>query len=222
MTRPLIEVTDVGRVYPGPPEVHALRRANLTVSGGEMVAIVGPSGSGKSTLLNILGLLDGPTSGRLRLSGTDVADLTDAQRTALRATRIGFVVQAFHLVAHLDTVRNVMLPLVHQGVPARRRRELAERALRRVGLGHRLAARPPTLSGGEKQRVAVARAIVHSPQLILCDEPTGNLDHANTVAILDQLRELVDAETAVIVVTHEEEVRRAADRAVEVSDGRTR
>lgn len=222
MTGVLLEVDGVSRTFRGPPEVHALRRADLTVRAGEMVAVVGSSGSGKSTLLNILGLLDEPTTGRMRLAGTDVSELTDAERTAVRATRIGFVFQAFHLVPHLDVVGNVMLPLVHQGVPRQRRQALAERAVQRVGLEHRMAARPATLSGGEQQRVAVARAIVHDPRLLLCDEPTGNLDAANTDGVLRLLREMVSPDRAVVVVTHEKEVREAADRAVEVADGYVR
>ena len=216
----VLDVIGVQREFGGVPPVFALRDANLTINRGEMVAVVGPSGSGKSTLLNILGLLDEPTAGTVWLDGHDISTLSEQERTRVRAIGIGFVFQAFHLVSHLDCVGNVMLPLVHQGFPRRGRRELAERALQRVGLGHRLTAFPTTLSGGEQQRVAVARAVVHDPPLVLCDEPTGNLDSENTMAILRLLRELVTPERAVVIVTHEDQVREAADRAVEVRDGR--
>jgi putative ABC transport system ATP-binding protein len=222
VTGPLIELQDVRRVFEGPPDVVAVRSADLIVHGGEMLAVVGSSGSGKSTLLNIMGLLEEPTAGRVRLDGVDTGELGERGRGRLRATRIGFVFQAFHLVPHLDCLSNVMLPLVHQGVAPRRRRELARTALQRVGLDHRLTARPGTLSGGERQRVAVARAVVHDPKLVLCDEPTGNLDSANTDSVLTLLRELVAPDRAVVVVTHEDEVRRRADRTVEVVDGRIR
>ncbi|MBB5869971.1 putative ABC transport system ATP-binding protein [Allocatelliglobosispora scoriae] len=219
MAEPLLALASVTRTYPGPPAVTALRDANLTIHGGEMVAIVGPSGSGKSTLLNILGLLDEPTSGVRMLAGVDTSVLSDRDRTALRATRLGFVFQSFHLVPYLDCVANVTLPLTHQGFPRQLRRDLAVTALTTVGLGHRLSARPATLSGGEQQRVAIARAIVHEPALLLCDEPTGNLDSENTEAILDLLRRMVTGSRAVVVVTHESYVRDRADRAVEVVDG---
>ncbi|MEU8003927.1 ABC transporter ATP-binding protein [Catellatospora sp. NPDC049111] len=215
----VLNVSGVGRVFPGPPAVAALRDANLSVHAGEMVAVVGPSGSGKSTLLNILGLLDTPTSGTVELNGRDVTTLSERERTKARATDIGFVFQAFHLVPHLDCVRNVMLPLVHQGRPRGQRQAIAENALRRVGLSHRLGARPTTLSGGEQQRVAIARAIVHDPPLLLCDEPTGNLDSENTAGVLTLLRELVTPGRAVVLVTHEQQVRDATDRFVEVRDG---
>ncbi|GAA1415460.1 ABC transporter ATP-binding protein [Catellatospora coxensis] len=220
MAEPVLEAVGLSRVFAGPPEVHALRDASLSVKGGEMVAVVGASGSGKSTLLNILGLLDKPTSGVLRLGGRDVTTLTERERTRARARAIGFVFQAFHLVPHLDCVRNVMLPLVHQGVPRDVRGHRAEAALGRVGLAHRLTARPGTLSGGEQQRVAVARAIVHDPTLLLCDEPTGNLDSENTATVLELLRELATPGRAVVVITHDQQVRDAADRWVEVRDGR--
>jgi putative ABC transport system ATP-binding protein len=222
MAEPLIRLTGVTKRYPGPPPVTALHGVDLTIHGGEMVAVVGPSGSGKSTLLNIMGLLDEPTDGVREVAAIDTAGRGERALTALRATRLGFVFQAFHLVAHLDAVRNVALPLVHQGWPARDRRPRAVAALERVGMGHRLAARPATLSGGEKQRVAIARAVVHEPAVLLCDEPTGNLDRANTVAVLDLLRHLVTAERAVVVVTHDAEVRDRADRVVTVEDGRVR
>jgi putative ABC transport system ATP-binding protein len=215
---PLLELVGLTKRYPGPPEVEVLKGISIRISGGEMVAIAGPSGSGKSTLLNILGLLDEPTDGLLRIRGKPAVGLSERDRVRLRATEIGFVFQSFHLVPYLDAVQNVMLPLVHQG---RRgdRRALAVEALARVGLGHRLDARPTTLSGGEQQRVAIARALVHDPPLILCDEPTGNLDGANTSAVLDLLRNLVAADRAVVIVTHEAEVEARADRVIRVVDG---
>jgi putative ABC transport system ATP-binding protein len=216
----LLELVDVTRRFPGPPEVTALRGVSMRVQAGEMVAVVGPSGSGKSTLLNILGLLDEPTDGVRLLGGVPTDDRRERARTVQRSRSIGFVFQAFHLVSYLDCVQNVMLPLVHQGRPRRSRRELAVRALETVGLGHRLHARPATLSGGEQQRVAVARAVVHEPTLLLCDEPTGNLDRENTAAVLDLLRSLIVKDRAVVVVTHEREVEARADRVVRIEDGR--
>jgi putative ABC transport system ATP-binding protein len=220
MAEPILDVFGASRIFPGPPAVEALRDANMSVCGNEMVAVVGPSGSGKSTLLNICGLLDAPTDGVVRLNGRNTTTLSERERTHARATGIGFVFQAFHLVGHLDCVRNVMLPLVHQGFPREHRRQLAEEALGRVGLSHRLRARPATLSGGEQQRVAIARAIVHDPPLLLCDEPTGNLDSENTTGVLTLLRQLLTPQRAVVVVTHDQQVRDAADRYVEVHDGR--
>lgn len=215
---PLLELVGLTKRYHGPPEVEVLKGISIQISGGEMVAIAGPSGSGKSTLLNILGLLDEPTGGLLRIKGRPAVGLSERDRVRLRATEIGFIFQSFHLVPYLDAVQNVMLPLVHQG---RRgdRRALAVRALQQVGLGHRLDARPTTLSGGEQQRVAIARALVHDPPLILCDEPTGNLDGVNTSAVLDLLRNLVAVDRAVVIVTHEAEVEARADRVIRVLDG---
>jgi putative ABC transport system ATP-binding protein len=217
---PLLELAGVGHTYPGPPPVDALRDVDLRVYGGEMLAVVGPSGSGKSTLLNILGVLDEPTTGVRLVAGTDTTGMTDRRRTVLRARHLGFVFQAFHLVPHLTSMQNVALPLVHLGVPRGERRDRATQALSSVGLSHRLDAYPRSLSGGEQQRVAIARAVVHSPTVVLCDEPTGNLDSANATAILDLLRRLVDPDRTVVVVTHERLVRDRADRAIEVVDGR--
>lgn len=191
MADAVIRLIDIAKTFPGQVAVSALSGVNLEIRRGEMTAIVGPSGAGKSTLLNILGLLDVPTSGRYLLDGNDTSRLAERQLTSLRAVTLGFVFQAFHLVPHLNCVGNVMLPLAHQGWPRRERTRLATDALVQVGLGHRLYARPATLSGGERQRVAVARAIVHSPSVILCDEPTGNLDRQNSVHVMDLLRQLV-------------------------------
>lgn len=218
--RPLIELRDITMTYPGTPPVTALAGITADIRPGEMVAVTGSSGSGKSTLLNVVGLLDAPTGGHYLLDGVDVTALSERDRTATRARRLGFVFQAFHLIPYLDCVRNVMVPLVHQNVPRRQRRPLAVQALERVGLGHRLSARPGTLSGGEQQRVAVARAIVHEPSIVLCDEPTGNLDSANSDQVVGLLHDLVGEGNAVVVVTHESEVAARAHRTLQVRDGR--
>lgn len=219
MADAVIRLIDIAKTFPGQVAVSALSGVNLEIRRGEMTAIVGPSGAGKSTLLNILGLLDVPTSGRYLLDGNDTSRLAERQLTSLRAVTLGFVFQAFHLVPHLNCVGNVMLPLAHQGWPRRERTRLATDALVQVGLGHRLYARPATLSGGERQRVAVARAIVHSPSVILCDEPTGNLDRQNSVHVMDLLRQLVTQERSLVVVTHDDTVSACADRIVKVVDG---
>lgn len=215
----MVRLINVTKTYPGQVAVSALRGVDLEIRCGEMTAIVGPSGAGKSTLLNILGLLDVPTDGRYLLGGTDTSQLGERALTSLRAVTLGFVFQAFHLVPHLSCVGNVMLPLAHQGWPRRERTRLATDALVQVGLGNRLDAPPTTLSGGERQRVAVARAIVHSPSVILCDEPTGNLDVENSRHVMDLLRRLVTRERSLIVVTHDEAVSSLADRVVKVVDG---
>ncbi|MFC7963360.1 ABC transporter ATP-binding protein [Streptomyces cinereoruber] len=216
----VLELSGVSKTYPGPPPVHALTEVNLAIRTGELAAIVGPSGSGKSTLLSVLGLLDAPTTGRYLLQGADTTSRGERERTALRAATLGFVFQAFHLVPHLTCVQNVALALVHLGVPRAQRRPQAVEALEAVGLGHRLDARPGTLSGGEKQRVAVARAIVHRPAVVLCDEPTGNLDTTNSARVMDLLQGLVDIDRAVVVVTHDLDVAARADRVFKVVDGR--
>ncbi|MET8268645.1 ABC transporter ATP-binding protein [Micromonospora arida] len=215
----MVRLIDIAKTFPGPVAVSALKGVNLEIRRGEMTAIIGPSGAGKSTLLNILGLLDVPTSGRYLLDGHDTSGLGERRLTSLRAVTLGFVFQAFHLVPHLNCVGNVMLPLAHQGWPRRERARLATDALVQVGLGHRLDARPATLSGGERQRVAVARAIVHSPSVILCDEPTGNLDQQNSLHVMDLLRQLVTPDRSLIVVTHDDTVSACADRIVKVVDG---
>lgn len=219
MNDPLIELVGVKKTYPGPPEVQALRDATLAIRPNEMVAIIGSSGSGKSTLLNIMGLLDEPSAGTVKITGTDVGTLSERQRNSLRASRLGFVFQSFHLVHHLTCIENVTLPLVHQNWVRHERRQRAVAALTAVGLGHRLHALPASLSGGEQQRVAVARGVVHDPSIILCDEPTGNLDRENTAAVLALLRNLVSPDRAVVIVTHEWEVWDSADRLIQVVDG---
>ncbi|WP_155251610.1 ABC transporter ATP-binding protein [Salinispora cortesiana] len=219
MIKSIVQLLNITKTFPGSIAVSALRGLDLEIRRGEMTAIVGPSGAGKSTLLNILGLLDVPTSGRYLLNGTDTSRLGERELTSLRAVTLGFVFQAFHLLPHLNCVGNVMLPLAHQGWPRRERARLATEALVRVGLGHRLDARPATLSGGERQRVAVARAVVHSPSVILCDEPTGNLDRENSTQVMDLLRRQVTPERSLIIVTHDDAASACADRVVKVVDG---
>jgi putative ABC transport system ATP-binding protein len=215
----VVELEGVSRTFPGSPPVAAVKGVHLSVADGDYVAIVGPSGSGKSTLLHILGCLDTPTSGTYRLHGLDVGDLSDGQRTSLRGTEIGFVFQAFYLLPYRTVLENVMTGLVYNRTPRRVRKERAVAALERVGLGHRLDFTPRQLSGGEQQRVAIARAIAPQPSLLLCDEPTGNLDSKTTGAILDLFDELRTDGLTLVVITHEDKVSQRGDRRVEITDG---
>ncbi len=217
---PVIELTAVTRSYPGPPAVAALHSADLTIRQGEYVAVTGPSGSGKSTLLHLLGLLDTPTGGTYALDGIDTGRLSDRDRSTLRGRRIGFVFQSFHLLAHRTAEENVLLAQVYNRTPRARRRQAAREALRLVGLGHRLGALPTTLSGGERQRVAIARALVNRPSLLLCDEPTGNLDSANAAAVLTQFDQLNEQGYTLVVITHDPSVAARAGRSVRIADGR--
>ena len=219
---PLIEAIDVERTYRvgGDVEVRALRGVTFAVAPGEHVAIVGTSGSGKSTLLNLLGALDRPTAGEIRFLGRDVQTMSDAELAELRNRRIGFVFQSFHLLPRLSARDNVMLPLVYRPGSRRDRHRRAEAALESVGLGDRMDHRPTQLSGGQQQRVAIARALVTEPDLVLADEPTGNLDTATGEGILDLLDVLHDQRgTALVVITHETEVARRADHVIELRDG---
>jgi putative ABC transport system ATP-binding protein len=205
----------------GGERVRALAGVDLEVGAGELVVVAGPSGSGKSTLLHLLGTLDAPDSGRVRIEGRDVAALSERERTLLRRRRLGFVFQAFHLVPVLTALENVEMPLVVDGVAPRERRRRATAALERVGLGARLGHRPDRLSGGERQRVAVARALVHRPGAVLADEPTGNLDSDNARRVFDLLAELGREEGAAIVVsTHDPVLVERAARVVRLRDGR--
>ncbi|GAA2138832.1 ABC transporter ATP-binding protein [Streptomyces synnematoformans] len=214
----MIELTNVTKTYAG--GVTALAGVSLRVAAGELVAVTGPSGSGKSTMLHVLGTLDRPTSGGVRIAGYDVGALSDAGLSALRAHRIGFVFQQFHLAGGTTALDNVADGLLYTGLRPAERRRRAVRVLHRVGLGHRMEHRPHELSGGERQRVAVARAVAGDPPLLLADEPTGALDTASGARVVELLRELNEAGTTVVVITHERELAAELPRQVRLRDGR--
>ena len=216
---PLLELDTVSRVYGEEVPVHALRDVSLSILPGDYLSIVGPSGSGKSTMLGLLGLLDLPTSGTVRVSGLDVSSLDDRSRSRLRGSSIGFVFQQFHLIPHLTARGNVESALLYRGIRPKERRERALDALSSLGLAARADHRPVQMSGGEQQRVALARAIVTEPLMILADEPTGALDSANAAHVLEVFQSLRSPERAVAVVTHDTGVARTAQRMISMRDG---
>jgi putative ABC transport system ATP-binding protein len=220
MSSPVAQLEAVDKVYgSGDTAVHALDKLDLTVNRGDYLAVMGASGSGKSTAMNILGCLDRPSSGSYLLNGTPVEGLSDDQLADLRNRDLGFVFQQFHLLPQLSALENVMLPMVYAGVPAAARRERAQAALERVGLGQRLNNKPNQLSGGQQQRVAIARAIINQPALLLADEPTGALDSQTTAEVLDIFDALHQGGMTVVMVTHEDDVAARAEKIVRFRDG---
>jgi ABC-type lipoprotein export system ATPase subunit len=216
---PVVRLAGVSRTFGADPPVHALRDVDLTIRPGEWISIVGPSGSGKSTLLNIVGLLDRQTAGTYDLVGIDVAALDDLDRAGLRGRTIGFVFQAFHLLPHRTVLENVMLAELYVGAARHGRRERAIAALERVGLVDRASFLPTKLSGGQQQRAAIARALIGGPSLLLCDEPTGNLDSHSAESLLDVFAELADDGLTLAVITHDDKVASRAGRRVRIVDG---
>ncbi len=216
---PVIEVDNVSKSYPGEPPVQALREVNLAIGQGELVGIVGPSGSGKTTLLQLMGTLDRPTGGLVRITGLDVATMADDDVAFLRATRIGFIFQQFFLAEHSSVLDNVADGLLYAGTPLEQRRQQAIEALELVGLGNRPTARPTQLSGGQRQRVAIARAVVGQPAIVLADEPTGNLDQATGQSILELIDQLHESGSTIVVITHDHTIAERMLRKVEILDG---
>jgi putative ABC transport system ATP-binding protein len=216
---PVIRLSSVAFTYRGPPPVPALKPMDLVIRRGEHVAIMGPSGSGKSTLLNLVGLLDRPTEGVIEIDGMNVGAAPERHRAAVRARHIGFVFQSFHLLPHRTAVENVMLAQVYADIPRRRRIDAAMAALAHVGLERRADSLPTALSGGERQRVAIARALVNRPSLLLCDEPTGNLDTATTSELADLLAQLQQEGATLLVITHNPAVAERAQRRITIRDG---
>jgi len=221
MSNHLIEVKNVYKIYnPGENEVRALDGISVTIDHGEFVAIVGHSGSGKSTFMNMLGCLDTPTSGDYYLDGVNVAGMTDDELSDIRNKQIGFIFQGFNLIPSLTAQENVELPLVYRGMLAEQRRQLAEEALTRVGMEHRMSHRPSELSGGQQQRVAIARAIAARPPIIMADEPTGNLDTRSGEDVMKILHELNEEGRTIVLITHDNDIARQATRAIRIIDGK--
>jgi len=216
---PTIELRELSRVFPTEPPVRALEGVDLTIYNGDWIAIEGPSGSGKSTLLNVLGCLDRHTSGTYLFEGMDVSTLTDRERAGLRGRRIGFVFQSFHLLGHRSVLENVMMAEVYRHQSRHERRTRATTALEKVGLGHRPDFMPTRLSGGEQQRVAVARALLGAPSVLLCDEPTGNLDSKTSDMILDLFAELHEEGYTIAMITHDSDIAQRAERRIHITDG---
>ena len=218
---PLIRVKNMYKIYnPGENEVRALDDVSLEINQGEFIAIVGHSGSGKSTFMNMLGCLDTPDSGEYFLDGKDVANLSDNELSDIRNHKIGFIFQGFNLIPNLDALGNVELPLIYQGMPTKKRREKAVKALKAVGLEKRMNHKPNQLSGGQQQRVAIARALVGEPSLILADEPTGNLDSRSGKEIMMLLHNLYEEGYTIVLITHDNNVAMEAPRQVQISDGK--
>ena len=218
---PLIKIEHMYKIYnPGDDEVRALDDVSMEIQRGELTAIIGHSGSGKSTLMNMLGCLDIPTSGKYFLNGKDVFSMTDNQLSDIRNQEIGFIFQGFNLIANLDALGNVELPLIYRGIDKKTRQELSREALRMVGLEPRIHHKTSEMSGGQQQRVAVARAIAAKPPIILADEPTGNLDSHSTEEILQILKGLHEAGRTVIIITHDPDIARQTDRVVQIKDGK--
>lgn len=217
----LVEVKDICKIYnPGENEVRALDHVDVTIEENEFVAIIGHSGSGKSTLMNMLGCLDVPTSGSYFLHGQDVSSMTDDELSDIRNQEIGFIFQGFNLIPNLTAEENVELPLIYRGVSRKERRELAQKALTKVGLEHRMQHKPSEMSGGQQQRVAIARAIAQAPPVILADEPTGNLDSNSTKEIMEILKQLHREGRTVILITHDNEIAAQAERVIRIKDGK--
>lgn len=216
----VLELSGVGRTYPGHPPLDVLRGIDLTVRAGEVVAVVGPSGSGKSTLLSLMGTLDRPTTGVVRIDGQDTSGMSETALSRLRARQIGFVFQQFFLLPALSATDNVATGLLYAGVPRAERQTMARDALRRVGLGHRLDHRPGQLSGGEQQRVAIARAVLGAPRVLFADEPTGALDQRSGRVVVELLVEIAQAGTAVVLITHDRDLAAGLPRQVSILDGR--
>lgn len=221
MSDTLIKVEDLCKIYnPGENEVRALDHVNLEIEKGEFVAIIGQSGSGKSTFMNMLGCLDVPTSGRYFLNGTDVSTMKDNQLSVVRNREIGFIFQGFNLIANLNAIENVELPLIYRGIDRKTRHKLAVESLKLVGLEKRMHHKPNEMSGGQQQRVAIARAIGAEPPVILADEPTGNLDSASSKEILEILKKMHRSGKTVILITHDNGIAAQARRVVRIMDGK--